>query len=60
MYLQIYDTHIYTHVLSKYRARKSFMIFSLFNIQNKSFHGRVVSLVHKGIFYNGRCLFDSW
>ena len=40
MYVQIYDTHMYTHI-SKYRAR----IFAirmpfLFNIKNKSFLDR--------------------
>ena len=46
MYVQIRDTHMYTHILTKYRARKSFMTKSfLFNRQNKSFHDRVVSLV---------------
>ena len=46
MYVQIHDTHIYTHILSKYKARKSFTKKSfLFNIQNKSFYDGVISLV---------------
>ena len=46
MYVQIHDTHIYTHILSKYKARKIFTKKSfLFNIQNKSFHDRFISLV---------------
>ena len=42
-------THIYiysTYILTKYRARKSFMTRSfIFNTQNKSFHDRIISLV---------------
>ena len=46
MYVKIKDTHIYTHMLSKYRARKNFMTHSfLFIIQNKKFQDRVISLV---------------
>ena len=46
MYVQIHDTHMYTHILTKYRAINRFMKNSfLFYIQNKSFHDRVVSLV---------------
>ena len=47
IYVHIYDTHMYTHI-RKCRARKSFMTIPfLFNIQNKSFHDRDISLVHK-------------
>ena len=57
-HLLLPEGHMYTHVLSKYRARNIFMTKSfLFNIQNKSFHHRVISVVHKGMFYNVRCLF---
>ena len=46
MYAQIYDTHMYTHILTKYRARKSFMAREfLFNIINKIFHDEVISFV---------------
>ena len=46
MYLQIHYTHMYTNILSKHRARNSFMTDSfLFNIKNKSFRYRVISLV---------------
>ena len=46
MYVQIQDTHMYTHILTKYRARNSFMTKSfIFNIKNKSFHDIVISLV---------------
>ena len=46
MYMQIHDTHMYTHIITKYRARNIFMTKSfLFNIQNKSFHDRVISLL---------------
>ena len=46
MYAQIHDTHMYTHILTKYRARNIFMTKSfLFNIQNKSFRYRLISLV---------------
>ena len=42
-------THIYiysTYILTKYRARNSFMMRSfLFNTQDKRFHDRVTSLV---------------
>ena len=44
-------TNIYiysTYILTKYRARTSLVATSfLFNTQNKSFHDRVISLVHK-------------
>ena len=46
IYVQIHDTSMYTHILSKYRARKSFMTRSfLFKTQNKSFHDRGIYLV---------------
>ena len=46
MHVQINDIHMYTHVLTKYRTRKSFMMNSfLFNTQNDSFHDRVISIV---------------
>ena len=46
MYAKIQDTHMYTHILTKYRARNSFMTKSfIFNIKNKSFHDIVISLV---------------
>ena len=36
MYVQVHDTHMYTHILTKYRARKSFITRSfIFNIQKK-------------------------
>ena len=45
MYVQIHDAHRYTHGLTKYRARKSFMTSSfIFNIINNSFHERIISL----------------
>ena len=45
MYVQIHDKYMYTHILTKYTARKVFMKSSiLFNIQNKSFHDRVISI----------------
>ena len=47
MYVQIYDTHMYTHI-HKNRARNSFITMPfLFNVQNKSFHDRDISLVNK-------------
>ena len=47
MYVQMYGTHMYTHV-RKYKARKSFTTMPfLFNIQNKISHDREISLVHE-------------
>ena len=46
MYVLIHDTHMYTLIIRKYRARKSFMTRSFnFNTQNKSFHDRVIYIV---------------
>ena len=46
MYVQIDGIHMYTHIITKYRARKSFMMRSfVFNTQNNSFHGRLISPV---------------
>ena len=60
MYVQIYDTHICTHILSKYRARKSFMTRSfLFNIQNKSFMTDSFLFYNKVMFYNVCCIVPS-
>ena len=48
MYVQIHDTNMYTNILTKYRARKSFMtMLFLFNTQNKIFHDRLIYLVQK-------------
>ena len=47
MLVQIHDKYMYTHILSKYRARKSFMTKSyILNIKKKGFHYRVIYLVH--------------
>ena len=47
-YVQIHDTHMYTHILTKYRSIKSFMTRSfLFNIKNESFHNRVIYLLQQ-------------
>ena len=44
--MQIHDAHMYIHILIKYREINSFMMkSSIFNIQNKGFNDRVVSLV---------------
>ena len=46
MYVQIHDTNMYKNILTKYRARNSFMkTLFLFNTQNKSFHGRLIYIV---------------
>ena len=46
MYVQIHDTNMYTNILTKYRARNSFMTrLFIFNIQNKSFNGRFIYFV---------------
>ena len=46
MYVQIHDTNMYTNILTKYRAIKSFMTrLFLFNTQNKSFHDRLIYIV---------------
>ena len=46
MYVQIHDTNMYTDIITKYRARKSFMTrMFIFNTQNKSFHDRLIYLV---------------
>ena len=46
MYVQIHDTNMYTNILTKYRAGKSFMTrLFLFNTQNNSFHDRLIYLV---------------
>ena len=49
MYVHIHDTNMYTNILTKYRARNSFMkrLF-LFNTQNKSFHDKLIYLVKQG------------
>ena len=48
MYVQIHDTNMYTNILTKYRARKSFTTrLFLFNTQNKSFHDRLIYLVQQ-------------
>ena len=40
------DIHMHIYSLVKYRARESFMMRSfIFDIQNKSFHDRVIYLV---------------
>ena len=45
MYVHIHDTNMYTQIF-KYRSRKYFMTNELlFNIQNKSFYDRVISIV---------------
>ena len=51
MYVHIHDTHMYTNISPKYRARKNFMTKSfLFNIQNKSSHDRFIYLVqHRNV-----------
>ena len=44
---------MYTHILTKYRARKSFVTRSyLFNTQNKSFRDRVIYPVPGGFSTN--------
>ena len=46
MYVHIHDTNMYTDILTKYRARNSFMTrLFLFNTQNKSFYDRLIYLV---------------
>ena len=46
MYVQIHDTNMYTNILTKDRARKSFTTsLFLFNTQNKSFNDRLIYLV---------------
>ena len=46
MYVQIHETNMYTHILTKYNTRKIFMTkLFLFNTQNKIFHDRLISLV---------------
>ena len=46
MHVHIHDTNMYTDIITKYRARNSFMTrLFLFNTQNKSFHDRLIYLV---------------
>ena len=53
MYMHINDTHVNTYIyiyksyiLTKYRARKSFMAREfIFNIIDKSFNDRIISIV---------------
>ena len=46
MYVQIHDTNMHTNILTKYRARNSFMTrLFIFNTKNKSFHDRLIYLV---------------
>ena len=48
MYAHIHDTLMYTHILTKYRARKSFIMSSfILNIQNNIFYYRVISIVQQ-------------
>ena len=48
MYVQIHETNMYTHILTKYRATKCFMkrLF-LFNRQKKGFHERLIYLLQQ-------------
>ena len=48
MYAQRNYPNMYTNILTKYMARKSFMkrLF-LFNTQNKSFHEKLIYLVQQ-------------
>ena len=48
MFVQINDTNMYTNIITKYMARKSFMkgLF-LFNTQNKSLHEKLIYLVQQ-------------
>ena len=46
MYVQIHDTIMYTNILTKYRARNSFMTrLFIFNTKNKSFHDILIYIV---------------
>ena len=46
MYVQIHDTNMYTNIITKYRARNSYMTrLFLFNTQNRSFHDKLIYLV---------------
>ena len=42
MHMQIYESHIYTHILTKYRARKSFVTRSI-----NSFYNRVIFILQE-------------
>ena len=48
MYKQIHGTNMYTNIITIYRARKSFMTrLFLFNIEDKSFHDRLIYIVQQ-------------
>ena len=46
MYVQIHDTHMYTHIVTKCKAKRVLMMsLFLFNTQNKSFRDRFISIL---------------
>ena len=46
MYVKIHDTNMYKNILTKYRARNSFMTrLLILNTQDKIFHDRLIYLV---------------